>query len=429
MKYALVNGIILDGTKDMEPQYQKAILLNGDTIEDIIDIQNLKGGYKKIDLDQKYVLPGLINMHSHLALEGAPAKEKEKPIDYKALYDFLENKKLILKFIQKRCEGYAKDELMGGVTTCRAVGGILDFDAKIRDKINENKIVGPRILCANMAISVPKGHFAGSLATEANSVEDVIKDVLKIHQTHPDLIKLMITGGVMDCEVVGEPGMLKMPAEFVKAACDQAHQLGYPVAAHVESPIGVKVALENGVDTIEHGAKPDEDIIRLFKEKKASLICTLSPAIPYARMDPSLSHATKEAKINGKVVLDGIIACANECLKNDIPVGLGNDASCPFVTHYDFYRELIYFQKYCHVSNQFALYTATLQNAKIAGIDHITGSIEKGKKADLIVTNENPLKDLHTLKNLYMVIQEGKIYDDIKIKRNKKVEEALYTVV
>ena len=75
----------------------------------------------------------------------------------------------------------------------------------------------------------------------------------------------MITGGVLDAEHKGEPGVLRMQPELVKAACDEAHRLGLQVAAHVESPEGVRVALENGVDTIEHGAKPDEEILRLFK--------------------------------------------------------------------------------------------------------------------------------------------------------------------
>ena len=82
----------------------------------------------------------------------------------------------------------------------------------------------------------------------------------------------MITGGVLDAKVKGEPGVLKLPPEYVKAACDEAHKRGLMVAAHVESPEGVRVALENGVDTIAHGAKADDEIISLFKEQHAALI-------------------------------------------------------------------------------------------------------------------------------------------------------------
>ena len=82
------------------------------------------------------------------------------------------------------------------------------------------------------------------------------------------------------------------------------------VAAHVESPEGVRVALENGVDSIEHGAKPDEEILRLFRERGAFQVATISPALPYALFDRSVSHATYEQQENGKVVFDGISALA-----------------------------------------------------------------------------------------------------------------------
>ena len=132
--------------------------------------------------------------------------------------------------------------------------------------------------------------MVGSLAYEARSAQEAADYVRRIAAEKPDLIKLMITGGVLDAEVVGEPGVLRMQPELVHAACDTAHALGMRVAAHVESPEGVRVALENGVDSIEHGAKPDEDILRLFTEKNAFDICTISPALPFALFDLSLIH-------------------------------------------------------------------------------------------------------------------------------------------
>ena len=87
----------------------------------------------------------------------------------------------------------------------------------------------------------------------------------------------MITGGVLDAVKKGEPGVLKMDPAIIRAACDQAHALGLKVAAHVESPEGVKAALENGVDTIEHGAMPDAEMLELFRTHGASLVTTISP--------------------------------------------------------------------------------------------------------------------------------------------------------
>ena len=235
----------------------------------------------------------------------------------------------------------------------------------------------------------------------------------------------MITGGVMDAKEKGVPGELKMPPEMVKAVCDKAHEAGYMVAAHVESPEGVRVALENGVDSIEHGAKPDENIISLFKEKGAFLCTTLSPALPYALFERSITNATEVEQFNGNVVFEGIIDCAKEALKNDIPVVLGNDVGCPWITQYDFWRELCYFVKYVGVTNSFALYTATLRSAEKAGIGDITGSIERGKSADMIVTAENPLDDLRALRHVETVIMRGKIIKNPSFRRRKNVEAEL----
>ena len=216
-----------------------------------------------------------------------------------------------------------------------------------------------------------------------------------------------------------------MSAEMVKAVCDKAHEMGYIVASHVESLEGVKLALKNGVDSIEHGAKLDQEAIDLFKEKKAFLCTTISPALPYALFDQEITHSTDVEKYNGNVVFEGIISCAKTALENEIPLVLGNDVGCPWITQYDFWRELYYFHKYVGVSNSFALYTATLNAAKIAGIDHLTGSIEVGKQADFIVTKENPLEDLRALRQVEKVFIKGKEIDHPQIKKRAIVEKEL----
>ena len=324
MKYALINGILLDGTETMQPRPGLSILVNGDRIEAIVPAGTEGSDYERIDLAGGYVMPGLINLHVHLPASGRPT-------------------------------------------------------VKVR-KIAEDK---------------------------------------------PDLVKLMITGGVLDAKSKGEPGELKMSPELVKAACDQAHALGLPVAAHVESPQGVRVALEGGVDTIEHGAKPDEEILRLFKERHACHIATISPALPYAMFERSVIGASETEQYNGKLVMDGIIDCAKACLKNGIPVGLGTDTGCPYITHYDMWREVYYFHKFCGVSNAFALHTATLGNARLVGLGEETGSLEPGKCADLVVTGENPLEDLKALRHIDLVMGRGNLIRAPKVKKIEKAEREL----
>ena len=420
-RYALMNGVVLDGTRDMMPQTGKTVCVEGSRIAAVTD-GPVPAGYEPVDLAGRYVLPGLINMHVHLPASGKP---KKKPSDPKKLVKLITSNGLMRRVGVRLCESYARTELLSGVTTIRTVGGVADFDTIIRDRAAAGEILSPRVAASNMAVSVLGGHMAGSLAYEARTPEEAAAYVEKIAAEQPDLIKLMITGGVMDAEVMGEPGVLRMQPPLVKAACDRAHALGMKVAAHVESPEGVRVALENGVDSIEHGAMPDADILRLFRERGAFQISTISPAVPYALFDRSISHATYEQQENGRVVFEGIVALAKACLENGIPVGLGTDTGCPYITHYDMWRELCYFVKYCGVTPAFALYSATLLNAELAGISDITGSVEPGKAADLIVCDRDPLADLTALRSLHMVIKDGLRIQRPAVKKMPEVEREL----
>ena len=412
----------------MQVQEGQVILVENERITEILPAEeagkrNLKAsGYEEIDLQGKYILPGLINMHVHLAGNGKPQKKQR---DNEALVKKIMSNGLTKAIAYHMVCGFAKDELYSGVTTIRTVGGLGDFDTRLRDDIAAGKKPGPRILAANEGISVPGGHMAGSVAIAAGSIEEALQHLEIAKAQKVDLVKLMITGGVLDAKEKGVPGELKMAPEMVKAVCDKAHAMGYKVAAHVESPKGVKVALQNGVDSIEHGAKADEEMIALFKEHNAFLCTTLSPALPYALFDRSITNASEVEQFNGNVVFEGIIDCAKAAIANDIPVVLGNDVGCPWITQYDFWRELYYFHKYVGVSNTFALYTATCRGAEMAGIVDITGTLEPGKCADMIVVEKNPLEDIRALRNVDMVVSQGKVLRSPKVKKKQIVETEL----
>ena len=421
-KIAFCNGKILNGTKEMTVQTGLCLLVEGETVKGQVPAGEVPSGYRKIDLDGKYLMPGLINMHVHLAGSGKPQKKQR---DNEKLVKTIMSSALTRTVAYKMVCGFAKDELMSGVTTIRTVGGLGNFDTRLRDEIAGGKRVGPRILAANEGISVPGGHMAGSVAVAAHNAEEALAHLRRAEAEKVDLVKLMITGGVLDAKEKGVPGELKMPPEMVRTVCEEAHRKGYTVAAHVESPEGVRVALENGVDSIEHGAAPDERILSLFKERGAFLCTTLSPALPYALFDREITHASEVEQYNGNVVFEGIIACAKAALENDIPVVLGNDVGCPWITQYDFWRELYYFHKYVGVSNAFALYTATARSAELAGIGNVTGTLEAGKAADMIVTAENPLDDLRALRRVEMVVTRGQVIAHPAFRHRRNVEAEL----
>ena len=387
MKYAFDNANLLDGTKDMRVQPGLCVLTDGETITDIVPAGTAPAGYTRIDLRGRCLLPGLINMHVHLAGSG---KIRKKQRDNEKLVRRILSNPVSRAVAYRMVCAFARDELLGGVTTIRTVGGLSTFDTRLRDEIAAGRRIGPRILAANEGISVPGGHMAGSVAVAAETIDQALAQVDAVHAQGADLVKLMITGGVMDATERGVPGELKMPPEMVRAVCERAHALGYTVAAHTESPEGVRVALENGVVSIEHGAKPDEEILRLFHERGAFLCVTLSPA-----------------------------------LAHDIPIALGNDVGCQWIAQYDFWRELCYFHKYAGASNACALYCATGQAARLAGLGDVTGTLAPGMSADMIVAAGNPLDDLRVLRTLDMVVARGRVIDRPKVRRNAQLDAGL----
>ncbi len=419
--YTLINGYVLDGTKTMKPYKANVEVIYGK----ITKIGDFKPKTSiVIDCTDQYILPGLINLHSHLPSSGKVNPNK-KVANAKKLVKILKSNALGKWLGGKICEKSCKEAFLSGVTTVRAVGGVGNFDSVIRDKINKGKVIGPRLLVSNEAIGVVGGHMDGTVAHPVCSDEEAVRFVCQLKEENVDLIKLMITGGILDCEEIGKPGVLRMKPSMVKAACDKAHELGLKVAAHVESNEGVDVAILNGVDTIEHGSHCEKEVLEKLKAKKGALVTTLSPATPLAMLDQDSTGYGEVGKVNATALLKEMIEMAIEANKIGIDVGLGTDSGSPFITHYDFYRELIYYVNYCKVSPQFALHTATLLNAKIAGVDDVTGSIEVGKISDIIVVDSNPLLDLKTLGHIRFVSNKFTHIQNPTIKHIEGYDEML----
>lgn len=156
MKYAFRNGKILNGTENMQVQEGLRILTDGEKITDIVPATTSLTGYQVIDLQGKYIMPGLINMHVHLAGNGRPQKKQR---DNEKVVKTLMGTALSRAIAYKVVCGFAKDEVMSGVTTIRTVGGLGSFDTRLRDEIAAGKRIGPRILAANEGISVPGGQY------------------------------------------------------------------------------------------------------------------------------------------------------------------------------------------------------------------------------------------------------------------------------
>jgi imidazolonepropionase-like amidohydrolase len=339
----------------------------------------------------------------------------------------LKNK--LVQFILKRIlRKNAINALNAGITTLRTMGDPEYLDVKLRKEIREGKLIGPRLLVSGPGICTTGGH-GGAMSHVADSVPEIRKAVRKNLRNEVDLIKILSTGGVMDARNIGEAGRPQMTVEEIETACFEAHRANLLVATHCESTKGIKEALKGGVDTIEHGAEIPDELVPLFKNNPNSLrgytalISTLSAGMGLATLDTETTKITDIKFKNAKLIEEGMIKGFQKAYKQGIKLGCGTDASVPFSTHYGFWKELKYYTLYSDMSAKEAIHLATLNNAEILGIDDITGSIEIGKSADLLVVKGNPREDITHLSHVKHVFIRGKFIKNPKIKKVKEVEK------
>ncbi|OME04586.1 amidohydrolase [Paenibacillus odorifer] len=390
--------------------------------------------YQTIDCSGKYVMPGLINAHVHLFADGKPftLSASEGLLNF-AFHHILDTR-LGRNVLKKRMKKNALTALHSGVTTMRSVGEFFYTDVLLRDEIKANQFIGPNLLVSGYFLSVTDGHGAPYLALVGDSPWEGRRNVRINVKNGVDLIKICVTGGVTDAKRVGEAGRLQMTEEEVAAICEEAHKIGMRVAAHAESTEGVRVALKGGVDTIEHGAEMDEEMIRLYKNNPRALkgytavIPTLQAAYPSAKLDPSLTKLNTTVKENARLVYDSMLKGLMQAIEHDIKIGVGTDAAMSYVIHYDLWRELDHFMRQTKLNASQVIELVTKSNAEILGIDHQTGTIEVGKYADLIMMEQNPLENIKALSNVAMVMVRGNLIQTPSVNRIQAVDELLDTV-
>ncbi len=432
--YALINCSVIDGVNSgVSPNM--TILVKDGIIFDIGKSKELEvtPDYKSIDISGKYVMPGLINAHVHLLASGKPMKASAGGASQDRLVK-LAKTRLGNRLVDSMVKKHATAALNSGVTTMRCVGDISYSDVKLRDLINSGKTAGPRLIVSGPLIC-PTGGHGQALGVIADSPWEVRKLARKNIFEQVDLIKICSTGGVLDAKKLGDAGRLEMTLEEISAACEEAHKAGMMVASHTQSKEGVRLALLGGVDTIEHGSPFDDEIIELFLNNPKTLrgysclVPTLIPAIAIGRLDSSLTNMQQVHIDNSQIIYKGMVEGMKRALEAGVKVGLGTDASCPFVTHYNTWRELDCVVKYAGLSPEQAIHNATYSNAEILGIGDITGTLEKGKCSDIIVLEKNPLEDLSTLAKPFMVMAGKTFLENPKFEAFSEVDKALETIL
>ena len=397
-------GLLIDG-KSNGTQNQMSILVEGNKIAAVVKgFAAVNAGDSLIDLSKKTVLPGLIDMHVHL--EGETSKDQ-------ALQKFTLNQ----ADIAFRATGFARKTLMAGFTTVRDLGGT-GVNTSLRNAINQGLVVGPRIFSAGKSIATTGGHAdptngyrkelmgdPGPAEGVINSPEDARKAVRQRYKDGADLIKITATGGVTSLAKDGSGP--QFTDEELKAIIETARDYGMHTAAHAHGPEGMKRAVLAGITTIEHGTLMTEEIMDLMKQKGTYYVPTLTAGkfVGEQAKIPGYYHPLVVPK--AAAIGPQIQKTYEKAFKRGVKIAFGTDAGVFF--HGDNAQEFALMVE-GGMSPMDAIKAATMVNAGILNMGDQIGSLEEGKLADIIATDENPLQNIRALEKVTFVMKEGVVY-------------------
>jgi imidazolonepropionase-like amidohydrolase len=380
------------------------ILINNDTIVNIGASLVIPSDAEIIDLGNATVLPGLIDCHTHLT--GEPSGDYYGDIFRKTAVDFAMSAPI-----------YAKRTLEAGFTTCRDVGAGDLIDISLRNAINEGIIAGPRMYVATFALGATGGHsdltgFNPNISWKgnpdftgvANGADEIRKRVRNNIKWGADVIKFCATAGVLsEEESVGAP---QYSAEEMKVLVDEAHMWGKKVAAHAHGTEGIHRAVLAGVNSIEHGSVMNAETLQLMKQKGTWYVPTVYVG-EYVIQEFAKKGYPEKILNKARMILPLLAGSFSDAVKAGVKIAYGTDAGV--FPHGLNARQFSYMVKYGLTTMQ-AIQTATVNAADLLGLKEKTGSIEKGKYADIIAVTGNPLDNISILQHVSFVMKGGVVY-------------------
>lgn len=386
MRKILKNCYLIDGVSD-EVIHPAFIIIEGDEIIEV-GTGEVKSNISDevIDCSGKYALPGMIDAHVHLVWDGSA--------DPQSVIHLLENDAITLRGYQ-----HSLQYLRIGVTTVRDVGSPDRTILHVRDAINAGRLLGPTIISSGSPICMTGGHVY-YLGREADGPDEVRKATRTVLKEGADLIKLMATGGIY---TFGEqPGFSQLTVDEMKAATEEAHKKGKKVAAHADGLEGILDCIKADVDTIEHGIYADENALKLMKERGVYLVPTM---VVMKRLATDTSIA-KWALEKAQAVVNPHMEMLSKAINIGVKIATGTDCGSPVTPPKYYFDELLIMQEAGLTAMQ-AIQSSTRIAAECLDLED-RGIIEAGKKADILIVDENPLDDLQVLKKDKQVIKNGK---------------------
>lgn len=375
------------------------IVIESERITSVGANPSLPANAEIIDLSRMTVLPGLIDCHTHLTFNPNSMGYSSLGISVprEALYG-AKNARLTLD---------------AGFTTVRNVGASGYSDIALRDAINAGDVPGPRILASGPALGITGGHCDDTLlAPEFHKVAEGVADGIpavtqktrEVIKYGADVIKVCSTGGVLS--LGDDPKVSQYTLEELKTIVAEAHRLGRKVAAHAHGGDGIKLAVIAGVDSIEHGSYIDDEAIKLMKEHGTYLVPTSYLADWFLENYQKLGvPAPMVAK--AKEVMPAMKKNIAKAFAAGVNVACGSDSAV--YPHGLNGHELSTYVKLGLTPLQ-AIQSATINAAKLLGMEDKVGVIEAGKYADLIAVDGDPTKDITEVERVKVVMKGGVIF-------------------
>ena len=416
---AIEGGALIDGS-GKDPVEDSVVLVRGSHIVEVGTSRrvSIPTGAEVIDATGKTVMPGLMDMHVHLGglfIEPPPDEQSVVLASLKA------TPALKILYGAK----HAKDTLEAGFTTLRNLDNV-EFVA-LKKGIERDLVPGPRLFVSGW-VSMTGGHIDLCMAPptwprKGDETADGVWEIRKLVRRHlcreeADLIKTSATGGQG-----GEnerQWWRNYTLEELEAISDEAHSVGRKVSAHCSGAIGIKNAVEAGIDSIEHCVRIDEmetrdleTTLEMMKKKNIFVVPTLS--VTHANTQASLQKGQPEYLVRkSKEDLPHHVESFKKVCQADVKIAMGTDivGHMPWFRHGHNAIELELMVKY-GMSPMESILAATRNASECLGVQDTTGTIEKGKLADIIVVNGDPLRKISLLKerkNIHLVMKEGRIF-------------------
>jgi imidazolonepropionase-like amidohydrolase len=398
-------GKLID-TKSGKVLTNKTVIVSGKKITAVQDgfVNPKNSDDSVVDLKNKTVMPGLIDMHVHIESESNP----------RAYMDRFTKNEADVAFGSL---SLAKKTLMAGFTTVRDLGGS-GVNIALKNAIAQGKVKGPRIFTAGKAIGTTGGHAdptngvrnelkgnPGPKEGVINSVDDAKKAVRQRYKDGADNIKITATGGVLSMAKNGQNPQFTL--EEIKAICETAKDYGMIVAAHAHGDEGMRRAVIGGVTTIEHGTLMSESTMDLMKEYGTYYVPTIIAG----------KEVVKKAKIKGyfpEIIVPKALEIGpkiqvtfSKAYKRGVKIAFGTDAGV--FDHGKNGEEFGYMVEAGMPAIE-AIQSATITNATVLGVGDELGQVSTGFIADIVATDDDPTKNINTMANVVFVMKEGKIY-------------------